>query len=193
MYAPMLPSTPPLVACPHCKATIAIYSATPFVEYCTYFPGSFFASFKEEESDLKEVEEENRQKELGEKYEDTPYYEEVHAANYFEFLEHNAVDRDSELYTRRHVWWLANDVLFPKTTPIRYRDRYSQDDYTPDELVNNNKFKTQHNLNLEILLASMSATDEDSRFIKAELLRELGRYEDARYVLSGEFTNKAVA
>jgi hypothetical protein len=189
----MLPSTPPLVACPHCKTAIAIYSIEPVDQYRTYFPGSFFASLKNEERDSKEVEEENLEKKLSEKHENTPYYEQAVAANYFDYLENNVIDHETELYMRRHALWLVNDALFPETIPKRYRERFSLDGGAAKEDLKNDPIHVRHNKNLAALLESINAIDEESRLLKAELLRELGKYEDARHALNGEFSNKAVA
>ena len=193
MYAPMLPSTPPLVACPHCTAAIPIYSIEPVAQYRTYFPGSFFAGLNSEERDSKEAEEESRQKKLGEKYEDTPYYEQAVATNYFDYLEHNSIDHNTELDMRRHALWLVNDALFPETIPKRYKERFSLDDGIAKESPKGIRLDARHKSNLEALLANTTAFDEESRLLKAELLRELGEYEDARDALNGEFANKAVA
>jgi hypothetical protein len=192
IYATALPLTPPLVVCPHCKAGIAIYSMSPIAEYLSNYHGSFTDRLNGIEQSCEEIELIKRFEILDEKYGNTPYLKEAHLATYFEFLENNTLDSKYELDIRRHAWWLANDLMFPNTNPNFSDNHRSGADTAATEFANNNRFKTHHTLNLEILLTSMTATDEGSRLIKAELLRELGRFHDARHVLNGDFTNKAV-
>jgi hypothetical protein len=54
MFAPMLPTTPPIVACPHCNLAVKIFELEPIAEFRTYFPGSFFSKLNNEEQSEEE-------------------------------------------------------------------------------------------------------------------------------------------
>ncbi|RFC48367.1 MAG: hypothetical protein DVB23_000597 [Verrucomicrobia bacterium] len=87
--------------------------------------------------------------------------------NYFQALEAGLADSPKRLeYLRTRIWWKGND-------PIRKKKR--------------KELTARHRENLEALLELNQGGDPGSRLTKAEILRELGRFEEAAEVIEGEF------
>jgi hypothetical protein len=87
--------------------------------------------------------------------------------DYFAFLQKGVSDSEKEQYVRLCAWWAGNDA------------RRNGEVVTPlsdDEIAN-----------LGAYAALLDETDESDRIIKAEIMRELGRYEDAVALLSTPF------
>jgi hypothetical protein len=75
-------------------------------------------------------------------------------------------------YIRVRAWWSANDGL------------------RPDRSRGTPSLSAEARANMESLLNSLSESDEQQRLMKAELARELGRFEEAERLLSGEYSEE---
>ena len=115
----------------------------------------------------------NEQESVGEAWpvelENTPFegalpYHLPSVHDYCTFLRTGQVDRDNERYLRIRAWWTGNDAR-----------RYDQP-FTP--------FSDEELDNLHALAGLLNQSDDNDRVMKAEIMRELGRYEDATALLS---------
>lgn len=87
--------------------------------------------------------------------------------DYFAFLQKGVSDSEKEQYVRLCAWWAGNDAR---------RNGGAVTPLSDDEIAN-----------LDAYAALLDETDESGRIIKAEIMRELGRYEDAVALLSTPF------
>jgi hypothetical protein len=84
------------------------------------------------------------------------------------FLTGPALTKDKEIYLRQRAWWVANDVWrwLPNPKPT-----------FPKEQVKS----------LNVLSALLDESDQDQRILKAEIARELGRFDECLLLLSYQF------
>lgn len=75
-------------------------------------------------------------------------------------------------YIRIRAWWTAND-------PLR-----------PDRRQGTDSLSAAARANMESLLVSLSESEEQQRVMKAELARELGRFDEAERLLSGVYSEQ---
>jgi hypothetical protein len=88
--------------------------------------------------------------------------------NYHHFLNTVKVEKEKELYLRMQAWWASND---------KYR-------HNPSENVS---LSVEETRNLELLFSMLQTADSSERIIKAEIARELGRYEECQILLDQKF------
>jgi hypothetical protein len=105
MDAPMLPTTPLLTACPHCKSPVFWPDTNVVASYETYIPRFFSLS----EPDPKQLEYEKQQAELETKYKGEPEYAEATSSQVAEFLKKNELSEKHEHSLRMQFWWVTND------------------------------------------------------------------------------------
>jgi hypothetical protein len=86
-----------------------------------------------------------------------------------------AHNTEQELHLRINAWWAGND-------PLRSDDQvtHQQPKAAPTR-------STAAITNLERLLEQLDTNNPDDRLMQAELLRELGRFEDATTLLNADF------
>jgi len=85
-----------------------------------------------------------------------------------DFLSGFALPKDKEICLRMRVWWAANDVWrwLPNPKPI---------------------FSKEQVKNLKALSALLDESDPDQRIYKAEIARELGRFDECLRLLTYQF------
>lgn len=89
---------------------------------------------------------------------------------YYEAIARGLAANDGQLMTLRLLaWWRSNDPLRP---------------YEADEVVGNVETSTRRRENLEALAPLLDDSEEPGALLKAEVLRELGRFEAAKECLS---------
>ncbi len=111
-----------------------------------------------------------------------PYVRELAEKEFLEALEAGvAKDREGELNLRTFAWWAANDLV-----------RDWRDDYDPEPrpLAERSPWAAE---NLERLVAMLDEGDPVERVMKAEALRELGRFEEALRLLTSDFPENYAA
>lgn len=139
MDAPMLPDSPSLVACPHCKAPLWINELEKIGEDMFIDPGGAFK--------------------------DARGYSMLEFAGYLDFLGRETLTPEKERNVRIRAWWAGND----------WRRKGDEQALSDDEASN-----------LLRLAESLDDSDED-RVMKAEIFRELGRFDEAAAILAGTF------
>jgi hypothetical protein len=84
------------------------------------------------------------------------------------FLAGSTLPKDKEIYLRVRAWWLANDAWrwVPNTTPAFSREQVK---------------------NLNALSALLDESEPGHRILKAEIARELGKFDDCLLLLSYQF------
>jgi hypothetical protein len=85
-----------------------------------------------------------------------------------DFLTGNTLPKEKELYLRMRVWWMANDAWrrLPDPNPV---------------------FSAEQVKNLEALSALFDESLPGHRILKAEIARELGRFDECLLLLSYQF------
>jgi len=102
------------------------------------------------------------------KFRDVDSYDTPSIRDCFAVLKGGVSDTQKVRYLRRLVWWMGNDA------------RRSGGDFLPlsdDEIAN-----------LRAFAALLDESDENDRIVKAEAMRELGKYEEAMALLSRPFS-----
>lgn len=161
MKAPMLPTTPPLVACPNCGEPVSMLGVTPIDEVDRYSFG--FAIFRESKSLTAEEEEKLQALEIKkQKYKDVDEYQLATADQCTQFVASSPLG-ENELAHRMYAWQRAND----ERINAGYRE-----------------FLTAERENLERLLQLISVETDSQRVLRAEILRELGRFDEASMELN---------
>lgn len=90
--------------------------------------------------------------------------------DYADFLDAGESDKNKERYVRLRAWWAGND-------PRRETGHSTQFD----------SFETQ---NLRAFLALLDEAEDNDRLMKAEVLRELGEFNEAENLLATEFDDE---
>jgi hypothetical protein len=162
MNARMLPTTPPLVACPACHKPFLMLGATPIDEFDRYSFGR--SSFSEPKSKTtEELAEQQAIQDKKQKYKEVEGYLVVSARQCTEYVSSIPLG-ESEFALRMYAWQRANDE--------RIAGGYRA--FTPAEV-----------LNLQGLLKIVTTNTDSERVLRAEILRELGRFHDASEALTG--------
>jgi hypothetical protein len=169
MSAPMLPTTPLLVACPHCKSSIFWPKAKEVDSYETYDLTGIF--------DLGEMLPESlalraEKKAKKQKYQDVLRYEQASPQQIFEFIQGSRFDSSYELPLRLLCWQRSNDE--------RIEDGRI-------EL----EFDEQENLQKMLLLVDQST--DSHRLLRAEIFRQLTQFDEARFMLDYDFDEEMAA
>jgi len=89
--------------------------------------------------------------------------------DYLALLAAGIADKEKEHYLRLRAWWAGNDARRQGATPRPMSD--------------------EETANLEAFAPLLDGSDENDRIMKAEVMRELGRYEDATTLLQHTFSN----
>lgn len=168
MDAPMLPTTPLLSACPHCRATVFWPNTNVIASYETYIPRFFSLS----EPDPKRLEYEKQQAALETKYKGEPEYSEATSSQVAEFLKNNELSAKHEHSLRMQFWWLSNDE----------RAAGKSDALSPEERAN-----------LKKLLQFVGQDSDSMLLLSAEIYRELGQFEEAKRCLDFDFQGNQAA
>ena len=165
--APMLPTESWLVKCPHCHAMLWFDEQ----EEC----GQKGACFEELEESEYLARMRTREEDAGldpgaghcaqDKFPGLRMVERPSRDDIFTFLEQNSFEPVKERYLHVMAWWVANDDRRhgARELPLTVRET----------------------ANLERLLVILDPSDEGSLVMKAEALRELGRFEAAIGLLAG--------
>ena len=90
--------------------------------------------------------------------------------DYADFLVAGEIDKNKERYVRLRAWWVGND-------PRRETGQSMQFD----------SFETK---NLRAFLALLDEAEDNDRLMKAEVLRELGEFNEAENLLATEFDDE---
>lgn len=155
--APMLPETPWLVRCPHCRALLWIDELERLGKVWSW--------------------------ERGLKFEDARDYKTPSAKDYFALLKRGVADEKKLMYVRTCAWWSGNDAR--REPPVTFRIPPGMDwrcfvRETPEP----KPLAKRERLNLEALMAMLPESDENARLMKSEALRELGRFDEALALLA---------
>ena len=168
MDAPMLPTTPLITACPHCKSPVFWPDTNVVASYETYIP-RFFSST---EPDPKQVEYEKQQFAIETKYRGEPEYAEATSAQVAACLKNNELSDKHEHSLRMQFWWLFND------------DRIA---------LNREALSPEERQNLKKLLQLVGQGSDSMLLLSAEIYRELGQFEEAKGCLDFDFRGSQAA
>jgi hypothetical protein len=160
MKARMLPTTPPLVACPNCLKPISLLDASPIDEVEKYSFGMPFFG-EPEPLTAEEVAEKQALEAKKEKYKAVTEYLLLGARQCTEYVASTPLG-NSELAQRMYAWQRVNDE--------RIAEDYRA--FTPTEVAN-----------LQGLLKIVETNTDPGRVLRAEILRELGRFGEATETL----------
>jgi hypothetical protein len=163
MSAPMLPTTPLLVACPHCKSSIFWPTAKEVDSYEKYdFPG--FLGAGQPSAEVLALRAEKKEKK--QKYRDVLRYEQASPGQIVEFIQDCRFDSSYELPLRLLFWQRCND------------DRLE---------VGRVDLNFHEQENLQRLLLLIDQSSDSDMLLRAEIFRELGEFRDARRMLDFDF------
>ena len=157
MEAPMLPDLPWFVKCPHCHSLLWIDEQ---VELGETELGCMLTSEKEKLSTKRH----SKKTILGDIEPGIPQCIAPSAEELSAFLDTNISDVRKERYLRIRSWWAGNDVR-----------RKSRKKHPLSE---------KEAKNLQALVALLIESDKNDRIMKAEIMRELGRFDDAVSLLA---------
>jgi len=169
MSAPMLPITPLLVACPHCKSSIFWPLMEEIDSYDTYDMTGFF--------DVGEMLPESlvlrlEKKAKKQKYLDVAKYEQASPQQIFEFIQGGRFDSSYELPLRLLCWQRSNDERIEGGRI---------------EL----EFDEQENLQKMLLLVDQRTNSH--LLLRAEIFRQLAQFDKARFMLDYDFDEEMAA
>lgn len=168
MDAPMLPTTPLLSACPHCKSPVFWPNTNVVASYETYIPRFFSSS----EPDPKQIEYEKQQFALETKYKGEPEYADATSTQVAAFLKNNELSEKHEHSLRMQFWWLFND------------DRMA---------LNREALSPEERQNLKNLLLFIGQGSDSMLLLSAEIYREMGQFEEATDCLDFDFQHNKAA
>ena len=163
MNARMLPQTPPLVACPHCQALFCMLGAAHAIEYRDYFPGFGFMG----EPTPEEIESKKAQEALAEQYRDAPRYKVATLKQSIQYVQSQDISPHAE-QLRIYAWHRVNDERMD----------------TGRQLL-----QTDEKANLLALLDLLPPDSDAEILLRAEVFRELGRFDEAAQSLDHDFSN----
>lgn len=160
--APMFPVTPRFVVCVHCKKGFFTEDAKT-IGNIPYGPdNSLFPS----------------------DWQNAPRILWPHIEDYVARLTGEGKETDAERvrYLRIHLWWSLNDILSSRDTPT-FKSRIIDNPVSDEKMVEYRRLFTE-NLNALIDLFSASVGDVT---LKAEALRELGRFDETLAILPDSY------
>jgi hypothetical protein len=163
MNARMLPQTPPLVACPHCQALFCIVGAEHAIEYRDYFPGFGFMG----EPTPEQLASKKAQEALAEQYRDVPLYEVATHSQCIQYFKSQDISSHAE-QLRIYAWHRVNDELTD---------------------AGRQALQIDEKANLLALLDLLPPDSDTQILLRAEILRELGRFDEAAQSLDHDFSN----
>jgi hypothetical protein len=169
MSAPMLPTTPLLVACPHCKSSIFWPTAIKVDSYETYdLTGIFDVGEMLPESLVLRLEKKAKKQ----KYQDVVRYEQASPQQIFAFIQGGRFESSFELPLRLLCWQRCND------------DRLE---------VGRVGLESDERENLQKLLLLIDQNTDSHRMLRAEIFRQLAQFDEARFMLDYDFDDEAAA
>jgi len=157
MEAPMLPDLPWFVKCPHCHSLLWIDEQ---VELGETELGCMLISEKEKLSTKRH----SKKTVLGDIEPGIPQCIAPSAEELFAFLDTNISDVKKERYLRIRAWWAGNDVRRKSRKKHHLSEKEAK--------------------NIQALVALLIESDKNDRIMKAEIMRELGRFDDAISILA---------
>ena len=169
MSAPMLPTTPLLAACPHCKSSIFWPTAKEVDSYETYDMTGFFDGGLISPENLA-LRAEKKAKKL--KYQDVARYEQASPEQIVEFIQESRFDSSFELPLRLLFWQRCNDERLEVGRVV---------------------LKFDERENLQKLLLLIDQNTDSHRLLRAEILRQLEQFDDARFMLDHDLEEEMAA
>lgn len=169
MSAPMLPTTPLLVACPHCKSSIFWPLMKEVDSYETYDMTGFFDVGLISPENLA-LRAEKKAKKL--KYQDVVRYEQASPEQIVEFIQGSRFDSSYELPLRLLFWQRCNDERLE---------------------VGRVGLKFDERENLQKLLLLIDQNTDSHRLLRAEIFRQLDQFDEARFMLDYDFEEEMAA
>jgi hypothetical protein len=163
MRAPMLPTTPLLVACPKCKASIFWPSSKEVDSYETNVMTGFLGADPPSVETLA-FRAEMKAKKL--RYKDVFGYEQASSAQIIEFIRNGSAESSFELPLRLLFWQRVNDERLE---------------------VGRIGLNSDEQENLQKLLLLIDLKTDSHRLQKAEIYRQLGQFNDAMRILDYNF------
>ena len=167
MQASMLPRTPPLVACPHCAQSFCMIGAEPEARYQDYAGSRIFWG----EPTAEQLAEQQAHEALKARYADVPAYDEPTLGQCLEYLQTQDL-QGREWPLRMYAWHRINDARLQTGRTALTQAEES---------------------NLLALLLRMHSAEEDVPLLRAEILRELRRFDEAAQALSGALPQEQIA
>ena len=170
--APMLPRTPPLVACPHCSAPFQLLGAEPVEQYELALP-FFGKAVKNDLHALKTAQDQYAaQSALATQYRSVPRFSEASLDQCLEWIQSSQLSADTALTAHLYTWHRINDKR---------------------ALEHNRPFSPAEASCLRQLLALLPPDSDDAALLRAEAFRELGCFADAASTLRRPFTDHEAA
>jgi len=196
----MIPGPDKIIECPKCKGLARVFTLIsgntlgarrwtdgkmiapmlpmpPAITKCRHCGHYFWVS------DAKEVGElplwRDKSEKIPSQWESSKHIKELSESEYLEAIRIKvAKNREQELYLRICAWWAGND-------PFRFK---SQGVAGHPESVPSRSSEAR--MNLEKLLELLDVTDPEQRLMKAEVLRELGRFDDTICLLESNYPSE---
>jgi hypothetical protein len=106
-----------------------------------------------------------------ETFKEAQSYSEPALHDYFFELHKNGLDKKKERYLRIRAWWSGND---------KRRDTKTVKQNLSDEEIEN----------IQALYFMLDSSDENDRIMMAEIMREMGQFENAEMILEKPFTDE---
>ena len=160
MRAPMLPRTPPIVKCAHWSGVAWADDFEEVASWDRYSNGT--VSGADGEPMFSNADEDARARAS---YEELPEYRHASFADIVDFADRATLPQEEEFFARMVCWQAGNDAR--------------RDSGTPEPL------SEAEDANLTRLLQLLVIDPESSALTRAEVLRELGRFAEARQTLDG--------
>ena len=156
MNAPMISDVLSLAICPNCKNTLWLEELDTLG-----ITTPSLAYLNDAESQAQTEKEKTEIAKLGAA--DAEFCIGLFSDDYYYLLKKGIKDPKKELYVRLQLWWEENDLRRESRRIFKMRE---------EEIVN-----------LQALILLLDESDEHQLMMKAEALREIGRFEDALLIL----------
>jgi len=197
----MIPGPDKIIECPNCKGFARVFTLVsgntfgarrwtdgkmiapmlprpPAITKCRDCGHYFWLSDAKKVGELPSLWGVEEKKKIPPEWRTAEHVRELSEAEYFEAIKKGAAEREEqELHLRIGAWWAGNDLL-------RYQGQSFVD---KSRIVARSPEAT---MNLESLLELLNIGDSDQRLMKAEVLRELGRFEEAIRLLEFDFPSE---
>lgn len=170
MDPPMLPMTPPLVSCPHCETTLCFMYLKHVGEYEYEIGPGLFDPTGQQNEELRKRREENEQ--AHEKFWNVPKYKKASSTQCLSYLANATFDAEEEKYLRLYTMQVINDERSYREPEL----------LTPEEIDSFAK-----------LAQLLGTTSEQELILRAEALRELGRFDEVKELLNRDLDNGVTA
>lgn len=167
MNARMLPQTPPLVVCPHCRGLFCMAGAEHAIEFRNYFPGFGFLGEPTPEA----LASKKTQEALAQQYRDVPDYELATHSQCIQYVKSEDISEYPE-QLRLYAWHRVNDERMDS---------------------GREGLEVEEKANLLALLDLLTYDSEPNILLRAEILRELRRFNEATQSLDHDFSDDFAA